>query len=145
VQEFEDQPCLVCGSAGHQQWACPNKAISEVYKLPDQMQGAVNDLYQRDIDRVHVSARLLNSLGRVCEFGLLGLRCKPVYLIAAHTQAVNAGAGFLCAGVFAHTAVHVEVYACIRGQVLLLIRTPAFVPVHTLQSRQYHSKRKTGL
>ncbi len=68
VQEFEDQPCLVCGSAGHQQWACPNKATSEVYKLPDQMQGAVNDLYQRDIARVHVSARLLGFLVRIHEF-----------------------------------------------------------------------------
>jgi translation initiation factor RLI1 len=55
LQEFEEQPCLTCGSSDHRQWECPNKAL-EVYRLPDQMQGVVNEQYQRDIARVHVSA-----------------------------------------------------------------------------------------
>ena len=53
VQEYEEAPCFICGQTGHRQWECPNRA-NEVYKLPEAMQGAVDEQYQRDIARVHV-------------------------------------------------------------------------------------------
>lgn len=55
LQEFEEQPCFICGGTGHRQFECPNKA-SDIYKLPENIQGQVDQLYQRDIARMQVCA-----------------------------------------------------------------------------------------
>jgi Zinc knuckle len=53
AQEFEEQPCFICGGTGHRQFECPNKA-DDVYKLPEHMQAKVDQLYQRDVARMQV-------------------------------------------------------------------------------------------
>lgn len=51
-QEFEEQPCFICGGTGHRQYECPNKG-GEVFKLPDAIQSKVNEQYERDVQRLH--------------------------------------------------------------------------------------------
>lgn len=53
AQEFEEQPCFLCGGTGHRQYECPNKG-GEVFKLPDAIQGQVDRQYQKDIARMGV-------------------------------------------------------------------------------------------
>jgi hypothetical protein len=48
----DDQHCYICGESGHRQFECPTKA-DEVYQLPTAIQAKVDDLYQRDIQRMH--------------------------------------------------------------------------------------------
>ena len=52
-QEFEEQPCFLCGETGHRQWECPNTK-EEGFKLSEEMQSKVQALYARDIARREV-------------------------------------------------------------------------------------------
>jgi Zinc knuckle len=53
LQEFEEQPCFLCGETGHRQWECPNTK-EEGFKLSEEMQSKVQALYARDIARREV-------------------------------------------------------------------------------------------
>lgn len=53
MQEFEEQPCFLCGETGHRQWECPNTK-EEGFKLSEEMQSKVQALYARDIARREV-------------------------------------------------------------------------------------------
>ena len=61
LQEFEEQPCFLCGETGHRQWECPNTK-EEGFKLSEEMQSKVQALYARDIARREVRPALLPAL-----------------------------------------------------------------------------------
>ncbi len=47
----EQEACFLCGDYSHSARDCPTKD-SEVYKLPDEVQAAVQQQYERDVARV---------------------------------------------------------------------------------------------
>ncbi|KAI3434500.1 hypothetical protein D9Q98_002575 [Chlorella vulgaris] len=50
----DEEYCFICGESGHQQSECPKKAI-DVYRLPDQLQGKVDEMYAKDVARMNPS------------------------------------------------------------------------------------------
>lgn len=42
----DEQYCFICGESGHQQSECPKKAV-DVYRLPDQLQTKVDEMYAK--------------------------------------------------------------------------------------------------
>lgn len=56
MQEFEEQPCFICGETGHRQWECPN-GKDDTYKLPEHLKAAVDATYARDIARREVKSQ----------------------------------------------------------------------------------------
>ncbi|KAL4439650.1 hypothetical protein ABPG75_002651 [Micractinium tetrahymenae] len=48
----DEQYCFICGDSGHQQSDCPKKAV-DVYRLPDQLQSKVDEMYAKDVARMN--------------------------------------------------------------------------------------------
>lgn len=48
----DEQYCFICGESGHQQSECPKKAI-DVYRLPEQLQTRVDEMYAKDVARMN--------------------------------------------------------------------------------------------
>ncbi|KAK9796272.1 hypothetical protein WJX73_001196 [Symbiochloris irregularis] len=47
----DDEHCYLCGQSGHRQFECPTHS-QEIFKLPDQIQNAADEQYQRDVARM---------------------------------------------------------------------------------------------
>ena len=47
----DDEHCYLCGQGGHRQFECPTQA-QQIFKLPDNIQSAADEQYQRDIARM---------------------------------------------------------------------------------------------
>ncbi|KAL4450593.1 hypothetical protein ABPG77_000949 [Micractinium sp. CCAP 211/92] len=48
----DEQHCYICGESGHQQSECPKNAV-DVYRLPDQLQSKVDEMYAKDVARMN--------------------------------------------------------------------------------------------
>lgn len=48
----DDQHCYLCGQSGHRQFECPTLSSQEIFKLPENLQSAVDEQYERDVKRM---------------------------------------------------------------------------------------------